>query len=53
LCILTSLLADIQPPDMETKIATLQKKAENERFHLPDEVAEYIAPAIKSNVRGF
>jgi chromosomal replication initiator protein len=45
------LIADIQPPDLETKIAILQKKADNDRFHLPDEVAEYIARAIKSNVR--
>jgi chromosomal replication initiator protein len=45
------LIADIQPPDLETKIAILQKRADSEHFMLADEVAEYIARSIKSNVR--
>jgi len=45
------LIADIQPPDLETKIAILQKKAETDRAHVPDDVAEFIARSIKSNVR--
>lgn len=45
------LLADIEPPELEVRIAILRKKAAVEAVTLPDDVALYIASAIKSNVR--
>jgi len=45
------LMADIQPPDLETKMAILDKKAEAERIVLPDDVRSFMASKTKSNVR--
>jgi len=45
------LIADIQPPDFETRIAILKKKADVEKLDIPNEVMVYIASQIKSNIR--
>ena len=45
------LMADIQPPDLETKMAILDKKAEVEGLRLPEDVRTFIATKTKSNVR--
>jgi chromosomal replication initiator protein len=45
------LIADIQPPDLETKVAILHRKAFLEGTQLPEEVAEFIAQQVRSNVR--
>ncbi|HWL76062.1 chromosomal replication initiator protein DnaA [Microbacterium sp.] len=45
------LITDVQAPDLETRIAILRKKAQNERLQVPDEVLEYIATVVSSNIR--
>ena len=45
------LLADIQPPDLETKMAILDRKAEESSVNLPDKVRSYVAMQMRSNIR--
>src|ERR1051325_10070226 len=45
------LIADLEPPDLETKVAILKRKAETMGFCVPDEVALFIATRVKNNVR--
>jgi len=45
------LIADIQPPELETKMAILLKKADMEKINISEEVAHYLASKVKSNIR--
>jgi chromosomal replication initiator protein len=45
------LIADMEPPDLETKVAILKRKADLDGFILPDDVALYIATKVKHNIR--
>jgi chromosomal replication initiator protein len=45
------LITDIQAPEFETRVAILRKKAANERISIPEEVVEYMASRISSNIR--
>ncbi len=45
------LIADIQPPDLETKVAILRRKADLDHAELPDDVALFVAEQVRSNVR--
>jgi chromosomal replication initiator protein len=45
------LITDVQPPDLETRIAILRKKSANDKLQAPDDVHEYIASKISTNIR--
>ena len=45
------LITDVQAPDLETRIAILRKKAESERFQVPDDILEFMATKVSSNIR--
>ena len=47
----SGLLADIQPPDIETRMAIIRRKADMFNLAIPDEVVQYLAEKIKSNIR--
>jgi len=45
------VVADIKPPDLETRIAILRKKAEMEVFYVPEDVVIFVASSVKTNIR--
>lgn len=45
------LITDVQAPDLETRIAILRKKAQSERLQVPDDILEYMASKVSSNIR--
>ncbi|MDN5789340.1 MAG: chromosomal replication initiator protein DnaA [Micrococcales bacterium] len=47
----SGLLTDVQPPDLETRIAILRKKAQQDQMSVPDDVLEYIATNFSTNIR--
>ena len=49
--LLSGLMAEIDPPDLETRLAILRTKASNENVELPDDVGEFIATNVKDNIR--
>jgi len=48
---LSGLITEVQPPELETRLAILQTKAEHERVAVPDDVLEFIATHVKENIR--
>lgn len=47
----SGLIADVQPPEIETRIAIIKRKAEYSNFEIPNDVCEYIASKLKTNIR--
>jgi chromosomal replication initiator protein len=45
------LITDVQAPDLETRIAILRKKAQSEKLQVPDEILEFMATKVSSNIR--
>ena len=48
---MSGLITEVQPPELETRLAILQTKAEHEQVDVPDDVLEFIATHVKDNIR--